>query len=231
MQNKHNTSSATGLVNGSMAVTKQAAKVRKLTRKRHFLSKVAVRSSSTQVLSASQSLYPVGSQYSVATMLFAADQLSTNAQNWIQMHDKYRIAEIEVFATLTSASRSGSVDRTAPVEIFFYEDTDADPSTTTSWIRVSDRDNLGRVVLHATQPSKRLITFKPTTTFSAGAGDQAPSNVVPKKDCWLDALAINQLYSGLRLFSACAQTDGQGQSYEYQINLEARYTVECQQPL
>lgn len=196
-----------------------------------FMNNVSELASSQQVLSASQSLFPVGSQYTSSTILFAANELSTNAIEWIQKHDKYRISQVELFATLVTRSRNSAVDRTAPVELYFYEDTDADPTTTTSWIRTSDRDNLGRVVLNAFHPSQRLITFKPTVSYAAGAVDQNPANVVPKKDMWLDALSINQLYSGVRVFSACPQTDSSGQSYEYSIAFTYRLTIEAMQPL
>lgn len=186
---------------------------------------------SDQVLSASQSPFPVGSQITGTTLLFAANELSTNALEWIQKHDKYRISEAEVFVTLTTRSRGTNIDRTAPVEVYFYEDTDADPATATSWIRTSDRDNLGRVVLNAFHPSQRLITFKPTVTLAAGAVAQNPANIVPGKNVWLDALSVNQFYSGLRVFSACPQTDSQGQSYEYTLSFSARLTIEAMQPL
>lgn len=231
MTKKKSTNMAVGLVNGSMAVAKQAAKVKTVTRKRHFLQSNVVMSDSTQVLSASQSPYAVGSQYSSETLLFKCSSLSQNATQWIEKFDKYRITEVEVFATLFLRSRNGAVDRSAPVEIFFYEDTDADPTTTTSWIRTGDRDNVGRVVLNAFHPSARLISFKPTITFAADQSSQSPSNVVPKKDTWLDALALEQLHSGLRVFTACGQTDQSGQSYEYSVGFQARYTVEVSQPL
>lgn len=221
---------AIGLVNGSMAVAKQAAKVRTLTRTRHFMQARSEYVSSEQVLSVSQSPYNLGSQFAATTMLFAVSELSTNAIEWIQKHDKYRIKQIEVFATLTTKLEDSTI-KNVPVEVYFYEDTDADPSTQTSWIRVMDRENLGRVVLNAFTPSMRLITFKPTVTFAAGPIDQNPANVVPKKDVWLDALSIAQLYSGLRLFACSPTTDSQGRSYSFSIALSARYTVEASQPL
>lgn len=232
MQKNTTQNAMTGLVNGSMAVARKAAKVKGVMRRRHFMEKVATLSPSSQVLSQSQSLYPVGSQFSTATLLFAANQLSTNAISWIQSNDKYRITEVEVFATLTSESTTGRVEKSTPVELYFYEDTDADPSTLTSWIRVQDRDNLGKAVLTALNPTQRLITFKPTVTLAASSGGaQSPSNFVPAKGSWLDALAIDQLHSGVRLFTACAQTDAQGQSYRYSVQLSARYTVEATQPI
>ena len=220
-----------GLVNGSMAVAKQAAKVKQILRKRHFLNEVSTLESSSQVLSSSQSNYPVGSQFTSGTLLFSASELSANAVSWIQSHDKYRIAQVEIFATLVSRSRNGGVDRTAPVELYFYEDTDADPATLTSWIRLQDRDNVGRVVLNAFTPSMKLVSFKPTPTFSAGSSAQDTANLIPGKNAWLDALSLQQLYSGLRTFSACAQVDTSGQSYDYTIAYTVRYTIEASQPL
>jgi len=228
---KAKSNTAVGLINGSMAVAKQAAKVRTLTRKRHFLVKNSTLGNSTQVLSSTQSPYPVGSQFSAETLLFGAVELQPNAIQWIQSHDKYRIAQVEIFATLVSRSKDGGISRTTPVEIYFYEDTDADPSTLTSWIRVADRDNVGRVVLNAFTPSMRLATFKPTVTYAANTGSQNPSNAIPSKSQWLDALAVDQLYSGLRVFTACPQVDTQGQSYDYSVAFTTRYTVEASQPI
>lgn len=224
-------SNMVGLVNGSMAVAKKAAKVKNITRKRHFLQSLAQIEASTQVLSASQSPFPVGSQFSAGTLLFAASKLTTNAREWIQNFDKYRISEIEVFCTLQSKSRTGTVDQTVPIEVFFYEDTDADPTTQTSWLRLADRTNVGRVVLNAFNPSARLVTFKPTITLAASVIEQNPANIIPKKDTWLDALSLQQLYSGVRFFSACPTTDAQGQSYDYTLSFQMRYTVECMQPI
>lgn len=230
---KNNSNSTVGLVNGSMAVAKKAARVKPVTRRREFISKLADRSESIAVGSASISPYPLGTQVTSDTLLYSASRLSDNALEWIQKHDKYRIAEVEVFVTLTSKSKNGAVDRTAPVEVYFYEDTDADPGTQTSWIRVMDRSNLGRVVLNAYMPSQRLISFKPTITYAAGAIDQNPANIVPKKDVWLDALATQQLYSGLRVFSCCAQQDSNpaSPSYDYTLSFQTRYHVEASQPL
>jgi len=231
VKSKKNSSSAVGLVNGSMAVARQAAKVKNITRRRHFMQLNSELVSSSQVLSATQSPYPVGSQFSAATLLFAATELSQNAQSWITSHDKYRVNQIEIFVTLASKLKDGSPLANQPVEVYFYEDTDAEPTTQTSWLRTCDRDNLGRVVLNAFQPSMRLITFKPTATFAAGPIDQNPGNVVPKKDAWLDALALNQLYSGLRVFSCCAQADTVGETYSYSLAFSYRVTIEASQPI
>jgi hypothetical protein len=228
---KNNSSTAIGLVNGSMAVARQAAKVKNITRKRHFMQQASELVSSTQALSSTQSPYPVGSQFSSATLLFAASELTQNAKDWIQSHDKYRVSQIEVFVTLATRLKDGSPIANIPVEVYFYEDTDADPATQTSWLRTADRDNLGRVVLNALNPSMRLITFKPTLSFAAGAIDQNPSNVVPKKDTWLDALSLSQLYSGLRIFSCCAATDTVGETYGYSLAFSFRVTVEASQPI
>lgn len=224
-------SNMVGLINGSMAVAKKAAKVKNITRKRHFLQSLAEVEKSEQVLSASQSPFPVGSQFNAGTLLFAASKLTNNAKEWIQSFDKYRISEIEVFCTLQSKSKTGTADQSVPVEVFFYEDTDADPTTQTSWLRLADRTNVGRVVLNTLNPSARLVTFKPTITLAASVIEQNPANIVPKKDTWLDALSLQQLYSGVRFFSACPTTDAQGQSYDYTLNFQMRYTVECMQPI
>lgn len=225
--------SSIGLINGSMAVAKSAAKVKNVTRTRHFLCEKAVTLSSTPVLSQSQSPHPVGSQFLETTLLFSVNKLHQTAQTWVQSFDKYRVKNVEVFATLNNVSKNGSVDRTAPVELYFYEDTDADPLTQTSWIRTADRDNVGKVVLTALEPSKKLITFMPTVTFAADSqSNQNPANVVPKKDVWLDALSIAQLYSGLRLFGCCPSVDTSGTpAYQNHVSLMFRMTVEVQQPL
>lgn len=237
MTKKRNTQNGTvampmvGLVNGSMAVVKKAAKVKNIQRHRFFMNRQSELVSSEQVLSGTQSPYPVGSQFSAGTLLFAAVEFTDNAISWIQSHDVYRMAEVEVFVTLVSRSKTGGIDRSLPVELYFYEDTDAEPVTQTSWLRTADRDNLGRVVLTVLQPSQRLITFRPTVTLAAGAIDQNPSNIVPGKNQWLDALAIQQLYSGLRWFSCCAQTDTQGQTYDYSLAFTYRAKIEAKQPI
>ena len=228
---QRNNTSAVGLVNGSMAVARSSAKVKDSVRTRHLMTSVSVLESSQQVLSQSQSPYPVGSTFADATLLFSASQLSQNAQDWIQKFDKYRIKQVEVFVTAVAKTRGTNVTGNAPIEVYFYEDTDADPATLTSWIRTSDRDNLGRVVLNSFTPSMRLITFKPTLTFAAGTGAQDPSNVIMPKDSWLDALALPQLYSGLRVFACCARTDTSGQTYEWQLTFNSRFTIEAKQPL
>jgi len=220
-----------GLINGSMAVAKRSGKVKNVTRKRIFMAPVAEMVSSSQVLSAVESPYPVGSAYSTGTMLFSISELSEQARKWIQQFDKYRILSIEVFVTLVSRSKNGSIDRTAPVELYFYEDTDADPDTTTNWVRTCCRDNLGRVVLNATYPSMQLLSFKPTATFKASQIDQNPANMIPDKNAWFEALHLNQLFSGVRWFSCCPQVDTQGQSYEYSLGFQQRVTVEVSQPI
>lgn len=220
------------LVNGSLSVRKKAGRVKNISRVRHFMESRSRISQSTQVLSATQSLFPVGSQFSAGTFTFSADLLSANAQFWIQQHDQYRLREVEVFATLTAKSRQNAVDRSVPVEVYFYEDTDALSNTTTSWIRVSDRDNLGRVVLNALSPTKKLMTFKPTPSFNpTSVSSDSPSNVIPSKNAFVDALVLAQQYAGMRFFTACPQTDSSGQTYEYAVNFSVRYTVEARQPI
>lgn len=187
---------------------------------------------SKQVLSASQSLYPVGSQYTEGTYVYSISRLSTSAQAYVQSYDKYRIKLVEVYATLTARSKNGSVDRNAPVNLWYYEDTDADSAVTTSWIRVRDRKNLAMVTLTALRPTQKLISFEPTPCFSASStGSLSPNNMVPRKGIWLDSLAINQQYSSLRHFSACPQVDSSGQSYEYTIHFTTKYVVELKQPI
>jgi len=226
------TKNTIALVNGSLAVRRGAGKVKNITRSRHFFQEDAVIMTSEQVLSGTQSPYPTGSQFANRTVTFSANKLTTNAQNWIQLHDRYRIREVEVLATLTSNTRGNNVDKTLPVEVYFYEDTDADSSIQTSWIRVADRDNLGRVVLNAFMPSQKLISFKPTASFSVNTtASQSPNNMIPSKDQWMDALNLNQQLSSLRIFSCCAATDSTGNTYEYNLGLQIRYHVEVQQPL
>ena len=223
---------AVGLVNGSMAVAKKAAKVKNVLRTRTFLASKSSMNESFQVLTGSQSCYPVGTQFTDETFLFSAVQLSQNAQAWIKSHDCYRISLVEVFATMNVASLgNGPNEQTTPVEVYFYEDTDADPATQTSWIRVQDRDNLGRVVLTKANPSMRLITFKPTITFAAGGAGQDPANMIASKNQWLDALSLDQLYSGLRIFTCCGQKDQTGRTYSYHVGYTVRYTIEARQPL
>jgi hypothetical protein len=229
MSRKQNNNNIVGLVNGTMAVAKKAAKVRNLIRKRHFLTSKSVYADSEQVLSTTQSPYPTGTQFLAGTLLFEANDLSANAISWIQSHDRYRISQVEVFATISHLSRED--DQSVPVELYFYEDTDADVGTQTSWLRVQDRDNVGRVVLTQAQPSMRLITFKPTISFAAGSAAQATANAIPDKNAWLDALSINQIYSGLRYFSCTPTRNTSGSTFQYTLALTRRYTIEACQPI
>jgi hypothetical protein len=225
-----NDNSVVGLVNGSMAVAKKAAKVKNITRSRHFLEARASDNSFAQVLSETQSPFRLGSQFETTTLLFYASKLSDNAVEWIQKHDKYRISKVEVFASYILENQDGSVANDH-VEVYFYEDTDADPGTQTSWIRLRDRENVGRVVLTPQAPSQRLITFKPTPTFAAGSGIQSTQNQVPSKNMWLDAVAVEQRYSGLRVFAACPRADASGNTYRCTVNYLTRYHVEASQPI
>jgi hypothetical protein len=213
-----------------MAVARQAAKVRNVTRSRWFLEGKAETDLFTQVVSATQSPYGLGSQFSQSTLTFSATELSDNAQAWIASHDRFRVSQIEVFANYNINNTAGgpALDQ---VELYFYEDTDVDPSVATSWLRTSDRENLGRVVLTAQNPSQRLITFKPTPTLNAGTLAQDPSNIVPSKDAWLDALSLAQKYAGLRVFGACSRRDTSGQTYQVFVSYLVRYQIEARQPI
>lgn len=216
-----------------MAVTHNAAKNRNIIRRRQFMRALAEYEVSTQTLSASQSPFPVGSQYTVSTLLFDITSLGTNAVSWVQLHDVYRIESVEIFATAVIEGTSADTPLSnAPIIHYCYEDVDADPTTTTSWIRTQDRDNLCRVVLRANNPSVKIAELRPTATFAAASGStQDPANMVPQKDRWIDALAVDQLYAGLRCYSACPKVDSQGQSYKYSISYETRLKVAAKQPL
>jgi len=220
------------LVNGSLAVKKGAGKIKNVTRVRHFFENISRRVASEQVLSQTQSPYPVGSQFGAGTFIFSCNALSNNAKEWIQGHDQYRVNSVEVFATLSFREKIGSERRVAPVEVFFYEDTDADSTTQTSWLRTSDRDNLGRIVLTPMTPTLKVIEFRPTASFNVSSVvSQNPANLVPSKNQYLDALNLSQQLSGLRLFTACSYNDVSGQSYNYDVDFSVRYTVEARQPI
>jgi len=220
------------LVNGSLSTTKRAARVKNTMRVRKFMQARANRFTSEQVLSSTQSPFGLGSQFCAGTLTTSAEQLSTSAKSWIQTHDRYRIKEVEIFVTVTARSKDGAVDRNVPVTIYFYEDTDCESVTQTSWIRVSDRDNLGRVVVNSFTPSFRLITFTPTISFNPNtATSQSPANVILKKNTWLDALNLSQQMAGFRFFAASPQFDTSGQSYEFDVTFETRYTIDACQPI
>ena len=214
-----------------MSNFREPAKVKNVERVRHFLTDNAVVMESEQTLSTSQSLYPIGSQIAYSTLLFRAKDLSPTAIAWIESHDQFRIDEVEVFATLTSRTRGNAVTSNIPVEVYCYEATDADPATVTSWIRTQNRTNLSKNVLTALNPSVRLARFKPTITLAANASSQNAQNIIPRKGTMIDALATDQWFSGLRIFSACPQTDSSGQSYDYQISLSRRYKIVAKQPI
>lgn len=215
----------------SMLPAKGAGRVTSQTTTRHYLTN-AREYASQQVLSTSQSVYPVGSQFVAGTQTFSVQELSANAQSFVQSYDKYKITNVEIFANLTQRSRTGGVDRNLPVDIWFYEDADADATTQTSWIRTRDRRNLGNVTLNALKPKARLLSFEPTPSFSADTvTSQSPSNLVVKKGVWLDAANIAQQMAGFRFFAACPQTDSSGQSYDFTLYITTRMTVATQQPI
>lgn len=219
---------------GTMAVTSNAAVNKPIIRRRQFLQAVAVRNESEQTLSATQSFAPVGSQFTANTLLFQMKEFGQNAVGWVQTHDLYKIEKIEVFATLEQSSTSDGYDnfQTGPVIHYCYEDIDADPATQTSWIRLQDRSNLCRVVLRANNPSVKIAELNPTPTFAASSGEtQSPANMIPTKGAWLDAVAIEQFYAGLRCFSACPKVDSSGQTYRYSITYEVRAHVAAKQPI
>jgi hypothetical protein len=220
------------VINGSMAVTKRAARVKKHVRQRCFMESDARRFESTQTLSGSQSPYPVGSQFIAGTMTTSIDQLSASAKNWVQSHDRYRIKNVEVFVTGTARSKSGAVDRNVPIVIYYYEDTDCNSASQTSWVRVSDRDNLGRCVLTSMTPSQKLISFTPTISFDPTSGvSQSPANAILAKNTWLDAVNSSQQMAGFRFFAGTPQVDSAGETFEFDVTFETRYTVEVCQPI
>jgi hypothetical protein len=215
----------------SMLPAKGAGRVTSQTTTRHFLSD-AVEYNSQQVLSSSQSVYPIGSQFVAGTQVFSGLNLSSNAQNFIQNYDKYKITNVEIFANLAAKSKSGAVDKNIPVDIWFYEDADCDSTSQTSWLRTRDRRNLGNVTLNAFKPKARLLSFEPTPSFAANsATSQNPANIVVKKGQWIDALNLSQQMAGFRFFAACPQVDPQSQSYDFSLFITTRYTVATQQPI
>lgn len=215
----------------SMLPTKGAGRVTSQTTTRHYLAR-ANAFVSESVLSTSQSLYGLGSQFTAGTLTFSAEQLSAAAKIFIQSFDKYQITNVEIFVTFTARSLTGKVERNVPVNLWFYEDTDCDSASATSWLRVRDRRNLGMVTLNSLTPMKRLLSFKPTPSYDTSSViSQSPSNIVPKKGQWLDALNLSQQMAGFRFFGACPAQDSSAQSYEFKLDFSARYTVSMQQPI
>lgn len=215
----------------SMLPAKGAGRVTSQTTTRHYLTN-AREYTSQQVLSSSQSVYPIGSQFVAGTQTFSAAELSQSAQSFVQSFDKFKITNVEIFANLAQKSKTGGVDKNIPVDIWFYEDADTDSSTQSSWLRVRDRRNLGNVTLNALKPKARLLSFEPTPSFAVNSTtSQSPSNLVIKKGAWLDAANLSQQMAGFRFFAACPQVDALGQSYEFALYLTTRMTVATQQPI
>jgi len=215
----------------SMLPTKGAGRVTAQTTTRHYLANSKAFVSET-VLSTTQSIYGLGSQFTAGTLIFSAEQLSAAAKVFIQSFDKYQISNIEIFVTYTIKSLTGRVERNAPVNLWFYEDTDCDASSATSWLRVRDRRNLGMVTLNSLTPMKRLLSFKPTPSYDTSTVvSQSPANIVPKKGQWLDALNLSQQMAGFRFFGASPAQDSSAQSYEFKLDFSTRYTVSMQQPI
>jgi hypothetical protein len=218
-------------VAGSMSPARGAAKIKNSGTTRMASEKVFRTFASQQVLSQSQSPFGVGSQFTEGTLLFSVEKLSDQMQSFVQSYDKYRIREVEIFCTMNSAVRGGgNIDKTVPVHLYFYEDTDANADTETSWIRVQDRRNLGKVVLHATNPSQRLISFTPTATFN-NQNVTNVNNMQMPKNFWTDSASIVQQFSGLRFFSATPAADSTGNTFQFILNFEVRYHLEVTQPL
>lgn len=215
----------------SMLPTQGAGKVQANVTSRTYLSN-SRRYLSQNVLSTTQSLYGVGSTFTQGTLTFSAEQLSAAAQVYIQNYDKYKITGIEIFVTMGAESLNGSVDKNVPVNLWFYEDTDCDSGTQTSWTRVRDRRNLGMVSLNAFTPTKRLLSFQPTPSFDTQTTlSQSPANIVPRKGQWIDALNLAQQMAGFRFFAACPQQDSGTASYRWNLNFTARYTIMLTQPI
>jgi hypothetical protein len=215
-----------------MNTAKENARIRNVSTTRRFLERNYRRYFSEQVLSESQAPTPVGSQYIQGTMLFSIGRLSQAAREWVQKYDKYRIREVEI--NVYSNAKLESVNtpmESVPITLYAYEDQDADPDTQTSWVRVSDRQNLACMTLNSAYPRHHVVRFNPTPSMAANTVLQNPANIIPGKNAWLDALAIDQEHAGIRFFAICPTTDNTGKSYRYELNFEVRYTVEVQQPL
>jgi len=207
----------------------QAATERHRFVNRPFLFSKWVRSESETALSGVSSPAGLGSQFGAATLVFSASKLSANAQNWIQSYDAYRFRKLEIYANLIVSEKAANYTSDAPVIHYCYEDIDTDDSIDTSWIRLSDRSNIGRCVLRPSQPSVKVASFTPQPTFAASSGS-SPTDLIGKEMDWVDAIDLALVWTGLRTFHTRVYQDPSGSAeppMKYEIYYEARVSVDA----
>jgi len=227
-------SNALAVFGGSMSVARNPARERNVTRRRQFLVSIFNTKSSANVLSTSQSPFPVGSQYLSNHLTFNANDLSSEATAWIRQHDRYKIETCELFVTSTSKNRDNNVGALTTMPIHHYSFCDLDSSTSqtggvTEWNQVQTRNNLSRTVLRSNNPSILVAKFSPKPIFDPSTSN-SPSNVVPTRGLWIDSLTLDQEHSGVRTYSA-TPTELDISFGFYSLSYELRVTVACQAPL
>jgi len=227
-------SKAVAVFGGSMSVARNPAKERNQTKRRSFTIQSFTNKQSSNVLSSTESPFTVGSQYQSNHVTIKATQFSTEAQNWIRQHDRYRIKSCELFVTSYVKNRDGQVGALGTFPIHHYSFCDSDTSLaqtggTTPWINVTTRNNIARTVLRSNNPSILVAKWNPRLLYDPTTGN-SPSNVVPRAGMWIDAITLDQEHSGVRLYSA-APFELDTQFGFYGLSYEIRAVVEVQAPL
>lgn len=218
---------------GSMAVATNPAKERKTIRTRQFIAPIwTVRQSST-VLSQSQSPSQVGSQYASGHITIFPNNLSSNAVEFIQNSDRFRITKAELFVLSEVNTRANTTRGTAPIVHYAYCDSDTSFSQTggvTPWNDVVTRENVSKTTLRSNQPTMRIAHWNPRPLFDPTGGN-TPANIIPSPNQWMDSLILNQEFSGVRTFSCSPADTDQSDQYNYELNYELRLTIQTQAAL
>jgi len=209
---------------GSMVVTQNPAKTKKVTQSKWFLAEKADIANSEQALSNSSTPYEVGSQVTNHADDTTLADVGQAAVEWAQRFDCYTIDHVEYQIGLVSTDESGN-QRTLPVTVWSFEDRDSPREVGANWSQTRSRQNLSRVVLRSNNPSLTIAKIKPVPLFDGGVTDNSPANIVPNSGKWIDSLSIKQRFNGIRVFSACPTKDLSGQTYRYTLYLEKRVKI------
>jgi len=226
--------SALAVFNGSMSVARNPAREKNTIRTRKFLLPVWTTRDSAIVLSQTSSPAPLGSTYASGHLTIKpSDLLNSNAKEFIQNSDRYRITQAELFVLSSVDAETNTTKATAPIVHYAYVDGDTSTAQTggvTPWYDITSRDNVSKCVLRANNPIMKIAAWNPRPLFEPTNGN-SPANVIPSKNTWIDSLFLDQEWNGVRTFSTCPVESAQNDSYKYQLHYELRITVQTQAAL
>jgi len=230
MTKKTKTNNQLNPFGGTMVVTQNPARSKKISQSKWFIAERADIANSEQALSNSSTPYEVGSQVTNHADDTTLADVGLDAVNWAQRFDSYTIDNVEYQITLVSSDTSGN-QRILPVTVWSFEDRDSPREVGANWSQTRGRQNLSRVVLRANNPSLTIAKIKPVPLFDGAVSDNDPANIVPNSGKWIDSLAIKQRFNGIRVFSACPTKDSSGQTYKYTLYLEKRVKITARSAL